>query len=90
MAFQNATQLLERFKHLGGERVFCKRLAENDNSKQQIYLGSNFEVLSFFPHGEITAFPALKEPNFKAKLDFLTEIENNLKVLLLLPLKLLA
>jgi hypothetical protein len=71
MAFQNATQLLERFKHLGAERVFCKRLAENDNSKQQIYLGSNFEVLSFFPHGEITAFPALKEPNFKAKLDFL-------------------
>lgn len=70
MAFQNAVQLLARFKQLGAERVFCKRLAENDNSKQQIYLGSNFEVLSFFPHGEIEAFAELKEPNFKAPLDF--------------------
>ena len=70
MAFQNVTQLTARFKHLGAERIFCKRLAENDNSKQQIYLGSNFEVLSFFAHGEITAFPELKEPNFKASLEY--------------------
>lgn len=70
VAFQNANQLLARFKHLGATRVFCKRLAENDNSKQQIYLGSKFEVLSFFPHGEITAFPALNIPNFKAPLEF--------------------
>lgn len=70
MSFQNVSQLLGRFKSLGADRVFCKRLSENDNSKQQIYLGSNFEVLSFFPHGEITAFPELKEPNFKAQLEF--------------------
>ncbi len=70
MAFQNLTQLLVRFKDLGAQRIFCKRLAENDNSKQQIYLGSNFEVLSFFAHGEITAFPELKEPNFKAALEY--------------------
>ena len=70
MAFHNAAQLLAHFKQLGAERVFCKHLAENDNSKQQIYLGSNFEVLSFFPHGEITAFPELNEPNFKAPLEY--------------------
>lgn len=70
MAFQNVNQLLARFKGLGATRVFCKRLAENDNSKQQIYLGSKFEVLSFFPHGEITAHPALSVPNFKAPLRF--------------------
>ncbi len=70
MAFLSARQLVARFRALGADRVFCKRLSENDNSKQQIYLGSNFEVLSFFPHGEITAFPELKEPNFKAPLDF--------------------
>jgi hypothetical protein len=69
MPIANSTQLLARFKSLGAERVFCKRLAENDNSKQQIYLGGSFEVLSFFPHGEITAYPELKTPNFKAALD---------------------
>jgi len=79
MAFQNAEQLLVRFKHLGAERVFCKRLAENDNSKQQIYLGSNFEVLSFFPHGKITAFPNLKEPNFKAGLEYFWVDSNTLE-----------
>ena len=70
MVFANVSQLIARFKDLGAERIFCKHLAENDNSKQQIYLGGNFEVLSFFPHGEITAFPELKFPNFKATLDF--------------------
>jgi len=69
MEFQNSEQLLSRLKNLGAERVFVKRLAENDNSKQQIYLGGSFEILSFFPHGEITAFPELKCPNFKATLD---------------------
>ena len=69
MSFQNVDRLLARFKELGADRVFCKRLAENDNSKQQIYLGGSFEVLSFFPHGEITAYPELGEPNFKAPLD---------------------
>lgn len=77
MTFQNAGQLLARFKALGAERVFCKRLAENDNSKQQIYLGGSFEVLSFFPHGEITAYPALKLPNFKAPIDlFWVDVEH--------------
>lgn len=70
MAFQNVNQLLARFKALGATRVFCKHLSENDNSKQQIYLGSKFEVLSFFPHGDITAYPALSTPNFKAPLSF--------------------
>jgi len=70
MSFQNAEQLLARFRELGAERVFCKHLSENDNSKQQIYLGGSFEALSFFPHGEITAFADLKRPNFKASLDF--------------------
>ena len=68
MTFQTVEQLLTRFKGLGAVRVFCKRLAENDNSKQQIYLGGKFEVLTFFPHGEITAHSTLSAPNFKAPL----------------------
>lgn len=70
MAFPNVDQLLARFRDLGAERVFCKRMSENDNSKQQIYLGSDFEVLSFFPYGQITAYTELKDPNFKAPLMF--------------------
>jgi hypothetical protein len=70
MSFQSVDHLLTRFKNLGAERVFCKHLSENDNSKQQIYLGKNFEVLSAFPHGEIVAYPNLSVPNFKAPLEF--------------------
>ncbi len=80
MGFQNSEQLLNRLKDLGAERVFVKRLSENDNSKQQIYLGGSFEVLSFFPYGEITAFPELKSPNFKAALDlYWVDIDNQEK-----------
>ncbi len=70
MPFQRVDQLKNRFKSLGATRIFCKRLSENDNSKQQIYLGGSFEVLSFFAHEGIVAFPEFKYPNFKAKLNF--------------------
>lgn len=69
MAFESIDLLLARLNSLGAKRVFCKRLAENDNSKQQIYLGSSFEVLSFFPFGEIIPHSDLKYPNFKASLE---------------------
>jgi hypothetical protein len=67
--FQSVDQLLARFRALGATRVFCKKLSENDNSKQQIYLGGSFEVLSFFPHGEVAEHPGLAIPNFKASID---------------------
>ena len=70
MEFTSLLQLLNRLQALGASRVFCKRLSENDNSKQQIYLGSSFEVLSFFPFGEVKSYPALSQPNFKAPLKF--------------------
>lgn len=60
--------LVDRFSGLGAVKVFFKRLTENDNSKQQIYLGGSFEVLSLFPYGEVKAYPGLREPNFKADL----------------------
>lgn len=69
MGFPDVTKLLERFKDLGATRVFCKHLSENDNSKQQIYLGGSFEVLSFFPFEAVSEYPGLKEPNFKAQID---------------------
>lgn len=37
----------------GAKRVVFKLLANNDNSKQQIYFGSDFDVLRLIPHGDL-------------------------------------
>ena len=37
----------------GAETIIFKMLANNDNSKQQIYLGSDFEILRNIPTGDI-------------------------------------
>lgn len=41
--------------HHGATRVYAKRLAPNDNSKNQIYLGGDFSALNIVPHGNIYA-----------------------------------
>ncbi len=61
--------LVTRFVALGSTRIFFKCLSENDNSKQQIYLGSSFEVLTLFPYKDVVAHPNVKNPNFKASID---------------------
>lgn len=38
----------------GAVRFYAKRLAPNDNSKNQIYLGAGFVSLNVLPHGEVT------------------------------------
>jgi hypothetical protein len=68
--FDTLAALVSRFTALGATRIFFKPLAENDNSKQQVYLGGSFEVLTFFPYGAVHAEPGLKEPTFKAALEF--------------------
>lgn len=47
--------LLSIFKDLGCDKVLFKRLAPNDNSKNQPYFGSHLTDLSFFPLGEVEA-----------------------------------
>ncbi len=37
------------FRDAGCDRIFLKLLAENDNSKNQIYLGGSFDVLNALP-----------------------------------------
>jgi len=54
----------------GVTRMVAKRLAKNDNSKQQIYLGSNFEVLNVLPFGEIYEDSSEKNQILKASLNF--------------------
>ncbi len=69
MAFETLTALRNRMIELGAERMFFKVLAENDNSKQQIYLGGSFDVLQTIPHGDIRACPGNERPNYKAPVD---------------------
>jgi hypothetical protein len=68
-------ELQRILRHAGAVKLVAKALAENDNSKQQIYLGGGWEVLSTLPFKEVTADNTAKRPNFKAKIDlsWLTE-----------------
>ena len=68
MEFSNIESITRKFRDLGVTRMFCKALAENDNIKQQIYLGGSFEVLKLLPYREVRSEPGLKRPNFKAPL----------------------
>ena len=68
--FNNLSSLLNRFSQLGAVQAFCKPLAENDNSKQQIYLGGSMDVLQMFPFQEIEATAKGKDSTYKAKLNF--------------------
>ena len=63
-------QLCDCLKQYGASFLIFKELSENDNSKNQVYLGGSYEVLQEIPHGEITTFSDCKRPNMKAKLDF--------------------
>lgn len=63
-------RLEQCFKAAGVRRVVVKQLAQNDNAKQQIYLGSSFEVLQNLPFSAVIASAGLKRPNFKAALNF--------------------
>ncbi len=68
--FPDLQALLRRFVELGAEKAFCKFLAENDNSKQQIYLGGGLDAVQMFPVREIEADSSGKESSYKAKIDF--------------------
>lgn len=54
----------------GVSRLYAKRLAPNDNSKNQVYFGSDFESLNLFPNRGIKPDHAGSKPIFKAALDF--------------------
>jgi MvaI/BcnI restriction endonuclease family len=66
MSFASLESLLRCFKNAGVHSVFAKLLAENDNSKQQIYLGNSFEVLGQLPFTAINEESGGRRHNFKA------------------------
>ncbi|MCA9761126.1 MAG: hypothetical protein KC463_06385 [Streptococcus sp.] len=67
---------LERLKSLysdsGCLKIYAKRLAPNDNSKNQVYLGGSFDILNIFPISEIITDSSgdWERERFKAKLKF--------------------
>ncbi len=46
------------FREKGVIQIFCKKLAPNDNSKNQPYLASHISELSFLPTGDMTQEPS--------------------------------
>jgi hypothetical protein len=65
----NITEFGPVLLNLGVTRAFFKLLSENDNSKNQIYLGGSFKVLQQIPFGRIIEFPENKNPNYKAPIN---------------------
>ena len=62
-------QLCSCLKQYSASGFIFKELSENDNSKNQVYLGGSYEVLQEIPHGDIVTYSDCKRPNMKAKLD---------------------
>lgn len=54
----------------GCAKLYAKPLAENDNSKNQVYFAGAVEALNVFPSEEIFAENTKKGPSFKARLKF--------------------
>lgn len=56
--YQEGTRHMEKvakaMRAHGAQRIVFKLLANNDNSKQQIYFGGDFEVVRLIPHGELS------------------------------------
>lgn len=48
-------QLVQRMRDVGATSLYAKRMAENDNSKNQVYLGPDFSALNVLPVGAIQA-----------------------------------
>lgn len=79
----NLKNLLKIFSSKSCHKVYIKKLAENDNSKNQVYFGGSFDILNILPASEIIKDEKGKREreSFKSKLDFswVDEEGNNLK-----------
>ena len=68
----NLNNLKKLFADNGSTEIYVKSLAANDNSKNQVYFGGNFEIINVLPITSIETVEAgdWKRERFKAKLDF--------------------
>jgi MvaI/BcnI restriction endonuclease family len=79
----NLSLLLKIFSDKSCQKIYVKKLAANDNSKNQVYFGGSFDILNILPASEVTTdFDGKrKRESFKSKLDFywLDEEANSFK-----------
>ena len=70
--FPCLSNLISAFSDRGCERILIKCLADNDNSKNQVYFGSGFEALNSFPNLTIESSisGSHQKPIFKASVNF--------------------
>lgn len=68
----NLEKLKKLFEANGCQQIYVKKLSSNDNSKNQVYLAGNFELLNVFPMAEITTEEAgdWSKERFKAAVKF--------------------
>ncbi|MFZ1807671.1 MAG: MvaI/BcnI family restriction endonuclease [Cyclobacteriaceae bacterium] len=68
----NLIKLKSLFIKNGCDEIYVKSLSPNDNSKNQVYLAGNWEMLNVFPISEIIIEEAgdWEKERFKAKIDF--------------------
>lgn len=68
----NLENLKLLFADNGCQKIYIKKLAANDNSKNQVYFGGSFEILNILPITEIINEPAgdWEKERFKAKIIF--------------------
>jgi hypothetical protein len=64
-------QIADLMQSMGAVRIVYKLLSNNDNSKNQIYFGSDFSVIQMFPSGEVSDHGVgAKGAVFKAPVNF--------------------
>ena len=68
--------LVNIFGDLGASNIYIKKLAPNDNSKNQIYFGSHLTDLPFIPSGELNGSntESMKTIDSKRKIKFQTSV----------------
>ncbi len=68
----NLQKLKSIYKNQGCNKVFVKKLAPNDNSKNQVYLGGSFDILNIFPVSDVIADSSgdWTRDRFKASISF--------------------
>lgn len=74
--FQSLSALANTMRDAGATKFYAKKLAPNDNNKNQPYLSKGFAALNVIPHGEIKS-DSTKNP--KAKLNFFWVSESGLE-----------
>ncbi len=50
---ETMVELAQMMQAAGVNRLYAKKLAPNDNSKNQVYLGGDFTALNILPHGSV-------------------------------------